>query len=99
MMLVHVQIAFGFELQVEAAVLGEQLEHVIEETNASRDGVLTTSFDLQRAADPRFFCVPLQLAGSHAWSTSTNLFMSSRTACPPSPCITVTSSFRRSLAL
>ena len=35
--LIHIQIAVGFQLQIEAAVLGEQLQHVIEEADAGRD--------------------------------------------------------------
>src|SRR2546428_10918809 len=36
-MLVDVEVAFGFQLEVEAAVPGEQLEHMIEEADAGGD--------------------------------------------------------------
>ncbi len=49
--LVHVQIAVGVQLQIEAAVLGEQLQHVVEEADAGGDLVAAAAFDLQRAAD------------------------------------------------
>ena len=35
--LVHVQIAFGVDLQIHGAVARHQFEHVIEEANAGRD--------------------------------------------------------------
>ena len=38
--LVHVEIAFGVQLQVEAAMLGEQLQHVVEEADAGGDSYL-----------------------------------------------------------
>ena len=58
-MLVHVQIAFGDQLQIEAAVLGEQLQHVIEEADAGGDLVRAAPFDREAAADLRFFGVAL----------------------------------------
>ena len=54
-MLIHIQIARGLQLQIEAAVLGEQLQHVIEEANAGGDLVAAAAIDLQRAADLRLF--------------------------------------------
>ena len=49
MVLVHVEIAVGVQLEVEAAVLGEQLQHVVEEADAGRDLVPAAAFDLERA--------------------------------------------------
>ena len=43
--LVHVEVARGLERQVEAAVLGEQLQHVIEEADAGRDLVAAAALD------------------------------------------------------
>jgi uncharacterized 2Fe-2S/4Fe-4S cluster protein (DUF4445 family) len=68
-MLVHVQVAFGVELQIEAAMLGEQLQHVIEEADAGGDLVAAAAFDLERAADLRLFGVALDGGSSHQTST------------------------------
>ena len=57
--LVDIQIALGVELQIEAAMLGEQLQHVIEEADAGGDFVPAAAFDPQRAADVRFLGVAL----------------------------------------
>src|SRR5207248_7436599 len=38
--LIDVEIAFGFEVEIETAVFCEELEHVVEEANASRYFVL-----------------------------------------------------------
>ena len=57
--LIHVEIAVGLQRQVEAAVLGEQLQHVVEEADAGRDVVPAAAFDLQRAADAGLFRVAL----------------------------------------
>ena len=44
----------GLQLQIEAAVLGEQLQHVVEEADAGRDLVAAAAFDLERAARSAF---------------------------------------------
>ena len=80
MVLVHVEIAVGLEREVEAAVFGEQLQHVIEEADAGGDVVAAAAFDLQRAGDPRLFGVALDGGGSHAAKTSCRKLMSSRMA-------------------
>ena len=33
-MLIDIEVALGFELQIEAAVMGEEFQHVIEETDS-----------------------------------------------------------------
>ena len=63
--LVDVEIAVGVKLQIEAAVLGEQLQHVIEEADAGGDVVAAAAFDLERAADLGLFGVALDGGGSH----------------------------------
>ena len=68
--LVHVEIAIGVELQVEAAVLGEELQHVIQEADAGGDLVAAAAFDFERAADSRLLGVALDGGGSHAVKTS-----------------------------
>ena len=68
--LIDVEIAIGVELQVEAAVLGEELEHVIEEADSGGDFVAAAAFEFERAADARLFGVALNGGGSHAVKTS-----------------------------
>jgi len=47
--LIHVEVAFGVELQIEAAMFGEELQHVVEETNAGLNLVAAAAFDRERA--------------------------------------------------
>ena len=58
--LVHVQIAIGVEGEVEAAMFGEELEHVIEEADAGGDLVAAAAFDPERAADAGFLRIALR---------------------------------------
>ena len=46
-MLVDVEIAFGGEVQIECAVLGEQLEHVVEKPDSGRNVVCAAAFDFE----------------------------------------------------
>ena len=41
-----VEVAGGFQVEVEAAVLGEELEHVVEETDAGRDLILPLAVEV-----------------------------------------------------
>ena len=61
-MLVDVEIAFGRELEIEGAVFGEELQHVIEEADAGRDLVPAAALDAEFAADLRFLCVALEFS-------------------------------------
>jgi hypothetical protein len=45
------------EREVEAAVLGEQLQHVVEEADAGGDFIPAAAFDAERAGDLRLFGV------------------------------------------
>jgi len=45
--LIDVEIAIGFEFQVERAVFREKLQHVIEETNARGDFVTAAALDAE----------------------------------------------------
>ena len=69
-MLIHVEVAFGVELEIEPAVLREKLQHVIEEANAGRNLVAAAAFDLQTARDARLFRVSLDRCPSHSVKTS-----------------------------
>src|ERR1019366_6013600 len=87
--LVHVEIALGLQGEVEAAVLGEQLQHVVEEANAGRDVIASAALDVQGAGDACLFGVALNggashAAGTHAAKTSGRTLMSSMMAQAPS---------------
>jgi hypothetical protein len=43
-MLIDVEVSGGNQFEIEAAVAGEEFEHVIEETNARRDFVFAVAF-------------------------------------------------------
>jgi hypothetical protein len=47
---VDLQIAFGFDLQIEMAVPRELSQHVIEKRNAGRDAMVARAIEIQ--ADP-----------------------------------------------
>ena len=49
--LVHVEVAFDLEGEVEAAVAGEELQHVIEEADAGGDGVASLPVDEEGKGD------------------------------------------------
>src|SRR5712691_8623823 len=97
MVLIHVQITGGFELKVKTSLLGEQLEHMIEEADAGRDVIPAAAFNLQFAGDLCFFRVALDGSGSHAVRASSSSLISSRTAFAPSEFSSKTSSSRREL--
>ena len=59
-MLIDVEIAGGFKGEIEASVLGEQLQHVIEKADAGGDFVRAAAFDAQAAP----ICVSLVLRSS-----------------------------------
>jgi hypothetical protein len=63
--LIDVEVAAGLEREIEAAVLREQLEHMVEKANARRYIVATASFELERALDLGLFGVPGYGGGSH----------------------------------
>ena len=50
-MWIDVQIAFGLDREVDEAVLGEQGEHVIEETDAGGEVRLAGAVEIQRQLD------------------------------------------------
>jgi PHP family Zn ribbon phosphoesterase len=63
-MLINVQITFGFEIQIEAAVPRKKLQHVIEEANARRDLVRAGAVQIQAGADIGFGRVAVQSGGA-----------------------------------
>ena len=67
--LVHIQIAGGFQLQVEPAVPGEQLQHVVEEPDAGPHLVLPLAVHDEPALDLGFRGPPVEagLAGRIHW--------------------------------
>src|SRR5437763_4815402 len=52
--LVDMQIAVGLELQIESAMMGKQLQHVVEETYAGGDLIAAASLDGQGQPNLRF---------------------------------------------
>ena len=68
-MLIDVQIARRLNLQIDPAVAGEQLEHVIEKADAGRNLVAAAALDREARADLRFFRIAFDKRGSHASST------------------------------
>jgi hypothetical protein len=63
--LVDIEVTGCFEVEVKAAMLGEELEHVVEEADACRDGVLAFAFDLEGALDLGFFGDSFNFGGAH----------------------------------
>ena len=81
-MLIYIQIAFAGEFEIEAAMLGEELEHVIEEANAGGDFVSAGAFEAELAFDLSFLGIALDFRLSHNMLSSS--LMSDRTAKAPS---------------
>ncbi len=63
--LIYIQIALCFDLEIEGAVFAEELEHVIQEPYASRDLVLPSTVDAQAAGDLSLFGVALESSLPH----------------------------------
>src|SRR5438445_3470751 len=99
MMLVDIEIAIGLEREIEATMLREQLQHVIEEADSGGDPVVSAVFDLELAGDLRLPGVTLHGGGSHRMSASSSWLMSSSTALACSSLNRAQSSSRRALVL
>jgi hypothetical protein len=54
-MLVYIEIARGGELQIEAAMMRQQLQHVIEKPDPGRDLVTALTFDGKPQVDGGLF--------------------------------------------
>ncbi len=70
--LVHVEIAADGEIEIEGAVAGDLLEHVIEETNAGGDAGFSAAVEIEAQADIGFLGFAAQRGFSH------NCFLNSR---------------------
>ena len=68
--LINIEVALGFELQIEAAVMGEELQHVIKETDSRRNFIPAAAFNDQHGADISLLCGALDRGSSHFALTS-----------------------------
>jgi hypothetical protein len=62
--LIDIEVTGGMQSEIEPAVLGEQLEHMVEEADAGPHVVTALPFDLEGAVDLRFFGDAFNLSGS-----------------------------------
>src|SRR4051794_20857002 len=97
MMLIDVQIPFCPNPQIEAAMFGKQLQHVVEEANSSENLVLRVPIEHQVCGDLRLRGVSIEGGFSHR--TVSNSFTFSSTAIAPWARRRATNSSRRGLFL
>ena len=64
-MLIDIEVTGGLECEIESAMLGKELQHVIEKANAAADVVRAAAFDAQPAGYLCFFGVALDAGFSH----------------------------------
>src|SRR5580700_6989057 len=64
-MLIDIQIASGTEVQIKGTVMRKQFQHVIEESNSSRDLVLPLAVDVQTRIDIGLLRGPVHTRLSH----------------------------------
>tara|TARA_Y100000588_G_scaffold370862_1_gene441533 strand:- start:3556 stop:3915 length:360 start_codon:yes stop_codon:yes gene_type:complete len=64
--LIDVQITESLDLQVESAVAGDQLEHVVKESDTCGDAVTALSFETDSYGDFCFGGMPFDDCASHA---------------------------------
>ena len=69
-MLIDVEIAGGVDLQVEAAVPREQLQHVIEKADAGADVVAALAFERERQRDLRLGRSSIDYRAAHRTSSN-----------------------------
>src|SRR4051812_28618058 len=72
-MLIDVEVPLDLQRQIEGAVPGEELEHVIEEADAGADVVTPASFDRQLQADRRFARVAFDQRAAHTTSSKAGI--------------------------
>ena len=67
--MIHVQIADGFDLQIEESMSSKQGQHVIEETNARGDFILSAAIQINGKLNLRFSGIASNRCGSgHGFS-------------------------------
>jgi hypothetical protein len=64
-MLIDVEIAVSLDREVERAMAREELEHVIEEADAGRDGIAPSTFDRQLQQDLRLGRLTVDYRAAH----------------------------------
>src|SRR6185312_10992456 len=86
MVLVHIEVAGGFKLQIKSPMMGKQLQHVVKKTNAGRNFVFAVPIHGQCEADLRLFGVSLQGGFSHFTAFSRMPSCSNTTCRPTNSC-------------
>ena len=71
MVLVDVEIAVGFDLEIERPVVRDELEHVIEESDPRSDGVSPLAFEAEAHGDLRFLRSSVDYGAAHRTSSMT----------------------------
>ena len=74
--LVHVQIAYCREFQIESAVSSKELQHVVEKTDSSGDLVLPATFNRERNPNLGFRGLAMQLGFPHTLTSGRLLMVS-----------------------
>src|SRR5579862_1863939 len=80
-MLVHVEIALCLQLQVKAAMMREQFQHVIKEADAGRHVVSPPPLDGERDLNLRFFADAIDASLSHRLDAPGAMPSSSQVSC------------------
>jgi hypothetical protein len=65
-MLIDIQISSGTEVQIKGSVVRKQFQHVIEESDSSRDLVLPLAVDVQPRIDIGLLRGPVHTRLSHS---------------------------------
>ena len=68
--LVHIEIALGSQVEIESAVMREEFQHVIEEADAGRDVIASAAIDRKRGANLRLSGIALDDGFSHRANAS-----------------------------
>ena len=64
-MLIDIEVTSGSEVEIEAAMMREKFQHVIEETNPGRNFVAATALDDERGTNVGLFGDALNRRSSH----------------------------------
>jgi hypothetical protein len=68
-MLIHIQVALRREFQIEAAVSSKEFHHVVEETDACRNLILSSTFDREGYIYLRFRGLAMEGGLSHTFTS------------------------------